>query len=234
MATPKVARRNIPPRKNAEGITINKDATATMAKATKLPTYSGKGKGNGKALASPKASSGSDGIYGTHLSTSEREGGHQQRQAAISELEDDELSRIRTPQDTITPPPAPTLAVVLAPPVQGPPPNSMTILKTKGLMKIIEEKCLSTDGVIDSILKFCNFGRSNTASWNDSPTTPFSHQLGFSFRAWHTGTLGEIVTIRRLAKGTWRSPGFHFSVLSALFIPFWQISVYALFLNQNT
>uniref|UniRef100_M1DL69 Putative plant transposon protein domain-containing protein n=1 Tax=Solanum tuberosum TaxID=4113 RepID=M1DL69_SOLTU len=174
---PKVA--GIPPRKKAKGIKINEDATASRGKATKLPTTSGKGKGKGKAPASPEPSSDSDGIYATRRTTFDSKGEHQEHQAAVSEPEDDELlvaqraelrykrmndpSRIRTHQATITPPPAPTQAVVLAPRIQGPPPKSMNILKTEGLRTITKEKRLSINGVIDrypeiiSCLKSHNF-----------------------------------------------------------------------------
>uniref|UniRef100_M1DU78 Uncharacterized protein n=1 Tax=Solanum tuberosum TaxID=4113 RepID=M1DU78_SOLTU len=120
MARPKVAGRNMPARKRAKGIKINEDATASRAKATKLPTTGGKGKGKGKApdLTSPEH----------------------------PRLNDP--SRIRATQATTTHP-APAQDVVLAPPVQGPPPRAMNRLKTKGLRTIIEEKRLSTNGVID-------------------------------------------------------------------------------------
>uniref|UniRef100_M1DA58 Uncharacterized protein n=1 Tax=Solanum tuberosum TaxID=4113 RepID=M1DA58_SOLTU len=52
-----------------------------------------------------------------------------------------------------------------------------------------------------SILKFCNFGRSNTASRNHSAIRRLLLSLTdlvLSFRAWHTGTLGGQEAIRQL------------------------------------
>uniref|UniRef100_M1DYM5 Polyprotein protein n=1 Tax=Solanum tuberosum TaxID=4113 RepID=M1DYM5_SOLTU len=131
MARSKVAGRDMSPHKRAKEIIINEDAAASRAKVAKLPTKGGKGKGKGKAPApaSPDAIFDSEGIYATHLTTSESEGEHQNPQATTSEPEDDE---IRVSQ-VATPPPAPDQAIVPAPPAQGRPPRSLNRPNTKGL-----------------------------------------------------------------------------------------------------
>uniref|UniRef100_M1DYE8 Uncharacterized protein n=1 Tax=Solanum tuberosum TaxID=4113 RepID=M1DYE8_SOLTU len=61
-------------------------------------------------------------------------------------------------------------------------------------------------------------GNPITASRNRSATRRlllYLADLIFSYRAWHTRTLGEIIVIRRLAQWIRRSTGLLFFVLSA-------------------
>uniref|UniRef100_M1DQG9 Integrase core domain containing protein n=1 Tax=Solanum tuberosum TaxID=4113 RepID=M1DQG9_SOLTU len=130
MARPKVAGRNEPPQGKEKGIILNEDGAASRERTTKHSTSGGKGKGKGKALASSEASTDSDGIYDTYLTTLESESEHQDPQP-LESYDDEQVvvckaelcskklhdpSRIRTPQAAF-PPPALEQAMVLEPPI---------------------------------------------------------------------------------------------------------------------
>uniref|UniRef100_M1DDJ5 Putative plant transposon protein domain-containing protein n=1 Tax=Solanum tuberosum TaxID=4113 RepID=M1DDJ5_SOLTU len=153
MDRPKAAGRDMPPRKRGKGIKINEDTTASKANATKLPTTSGKEKGKGKAPASPEANSDSDAIYATHHTTSESEGEHQELRQQLLSL----MMMSCGPSTTST----------------GPPPRSMNRLKTEGLRTIIEEKHLSTDGVIDRYPEIKSCLRSHKFQLFTKPRGPY-------------------------------------------------------------
>jgi len=91
MARPKVPGRNQPPRKRARGIVINERAASSQNAPTKVPLIGGKGKGKGPLVPTPVVERfDSEGIYVTHLTTSESDG-HSGESSPIStfELEDD-------------------------------------------------------------------------------------------------------------------------------------------------
>ncbi|KAG5595008.1 hypothetical protein H5410_036240 [Solanum commersonii] len=76
-----------------------------------------------------------------------------------------------------------------------------------------------------SIFMLCNFRRYGTASWNHSATRRLLLSIAyliFSFKAWHTGILGEIKAIRRFTQWFRRSSGLLFFILSAALFLFAQ------------
>lgn len=119
IAKPKVANRNMPTRFSMKKITINEYAATSRAKTTKLSTSGGKGKGQAKAIVSLEQSIDSDDIYATHLTTSDSESDKQEpqilgsndddliatRRAKLCSKKMNDLSRIRNPHTTSSPPP---------------------------------------------------------------------------------------------------------------------------------
>ncbi|KAG5619762.1 hypothetical protein H5410_004980, partial [Solanum commersonii] len=134
--------------KRARGIVINEEAAASNAKGKKLLPMGGKGKGK-----TPEYNSGSEGeSYDSQALFSEPKNDQllQSRQVKLCSKARHDPSRIlelTSPTLDSVPPLAQT--VVLAQPVQGPPPQLLNRLKAKGSRTILEDTRLSTDGVVD-------------------------------------------------------------------------------------
>uniref|UniRef100_M1DD84 Uncharacterized protein n=1 Tax=Solanum tuberosum TaxID=4113 RepID=M1DD84_SOLTU len=123
MAKSKVAGRSKPPQDRTKGITTSKDADTFRSKVAKLSETCEKRKGKQKAF-----------------EISDRVERRVKRR--------NDSPRFRTPRPTITAPPVPSLTLVLVPLIQGPQSKSNRE-KAEALRTILEEKCLSIDGVID-------------------------------------------------------------------------------------
>uniref|UniRef100_M1DZ75 Putative plant transposon protein domain-containing protein n=1 Tax=Solanum tuberosum TaxID=4113 RepID=M1DZ75_SOLTU len=180
------------PRKREKKIVINENEATSKAKATKLPTTSGKGKRKGKAptAKSSEVSSDSEGVYVTHLTISESEREHQDPQVVISEPEDDQLllarraemrsKRMHDPFSILVPHTTPhspvrDQIVVPTPLAQGPPSWSLNRLKAEGLRTIIEEKRLSTDSVVDRYPEIWSTLKSHKFQIFTKPRDPYIH-----------------------------------------------------------
>ncbi|WMV59359.1 hypothetical protein MTR67_052744, partial [Solanum verrucosum] len=129
MARPKVVGRNQPPQIRDRGIVINDEVVV-------FGPCEGHSEGNSSA----------------NVSELEDDQLLHARRAELCSKSMNDLSRILVPPTTPFPPPSPTQTVVKAPPpVQAPPPQSLNRLKAGGSRTILEEKRLSTNGVVNCV-----------------------------------------------------------------------------------
>uniref|UniRef100_M1DVL1 Uncharacterized protein n=1 Tax=Solanum tuberosum TaxID=4113 RepID=M1DVL1_SOLTU len=125
MARSKVAERRKPPQSKTKGITIKENADVFKSKVAKLSTNGEREKVKHKTLKLPDASTDSNGFYRNDPNQSEsRDVGSDEKDILITQKVEWRIkklrnsSRARTYQPTITTPPVPKKAMVLASPMQ--------------------------------------------------------------------------------------------------------------------